>query len=345
MSLPKPYYNDLFVTLYHGQAVEIVQSLPEESIQCCVTSPPYFGLRDYGVEGQMGMEPSPEDYVSRLVEVFREVRRALKKDGTLWINLGDSYCNNNNISGLKAKDLTGVPWMVAFALRADGWYLRQDIIWAKPNAMPESVSDRCTKSHEYLFLLSKSGRYFYDGDAIREQAIGQNAHDLTGQGYAAPGQSPQAGSRRDAWKGSSFDTGKTGVHQMGRAQSSASRKTKGLQGSYGTLGHDGNGARMPEKWNNPHGRNKRSVWSIATQPCPAAHFATFPQKLVEPCILAGSRTGDSVLDPFVGSGTTVFVANYLGRKGVGVDINTTYLDLSVERVKHANLSLFCGDNA
>jgi DNA modification methylase len=297
------FYEDPRATLYLGDARAVLVAMSDESAQCCVTSPPYWGLRDYGADGQLGLEASPDEYVSALVAVFREVRRVLRDDGTLWLNLGDSYArapekggtgtpNGRNKpemgytgakplpSGLKPKDLVGIPWRVAFALQADGWWLRSDIIWHKPNPMPESVTDRPTKAHEYVFLLAKSETYFYDADAVKEPAV---------RGHA----------------GSRFDSGKTAAHQLGRA-SATPRVDDGT-------------------------RNRRSVWSIATRPFKGAHFATFPPALVEPCILAGSRPGDVVLDPFNGAGTTGMVAMQRGRRYVGVELNPDYAQLAVER--------------
>lgn len=288
--------------------------------QVCVTSPPYFGLRDYGHDGQIGLEPTPDEFVAKLVEVFREVRRVLRDDGTLWLNLGDSYYNTSPDSGgkcvlpgagksmtearyhggkrdftgtgLKQKDLIGIPWRVAFALQADGWYLRQDIIWHKPNPMPESVRDRCTKAHEYIFLLSKSGRYFFDSDAMKEPSNG--------------------------WPiGGAKTRGKTGY-------ASASGTGKAPQRDpHGGLGGDG------------ETRNRRSVWTVATRPYKGAHFATFPPALIEPCILAGSRPGDIVLDPFMGSGTTAAVALQHGRQYLGCELNAEYGALQAERINEA----------
>ncbi len=260
--------------------------MPDESVQCCVTSPPYWGLRDYGVDGQLGLESSPEEFVAGMVEVFAEVRRVLRGDGTLWLNIGDSYARGGHgkdapggkqatnagalltartgvVHGLKQKDLVGIPWMVAFALRADGWYLRRDIIWAKPNPMPESITDRPTSAHEYLFLLSKSPRYFYDAEAVREPAT-----------YAAPNgaqQSPYA-------------------QGLGRRSPEQEKARQDKQRGHSRR-HDGFSDRwdaMSKDEQQALGRNKRSVWTIATRPYPDAHFATFPPALVEPCILAGS---------------------------------------------------------
>ena len=322
-----------------GDVRAVLPALPDASVDCCVTSPPYWGLRDYGVAGQIGLESTPAEYVSRMVEVFREVRRVLKDDGTLWLNLGDSYAGSygnqgrkesrgeqrringpmiqdfgrvvthaidcdmdedcscspagkypsmmsktgslDRTPGLKQKDLVGIPWRVAFALQADGWYLRSDIIWSKPNPMPESVTDRPTKAHEYLFLLSKNERYYYDSGAIAEESIigvregGTNAYNL--------------------------------VTQTG------GRDTQNLGGSNGT-------------------RNKRSVWTVTTEPFPGAHFAVMPTALVKPCVLAGCRPGGTVLDPFAGSGTVGEVAHELGCGFIGCDLNPAYVEIAQERI-------------
>ena len=292
-------------TIIQGDALTRLKELPSESVDCCITSPPYFGLRDYGVEGQIGLEESPEAYVSKLVEVFREVRRVLKKEGTLWLNIGDSYasnwpCNRRNVigtgslpngkrearpprmgDGLKDKDLIGIPWMVAFALRADGWYLRSDIIWHKPNCMPESCRDRPTKSHEYIFLLSKSQKYYYDSDSIKEPAI--TTENRSGKG---------------------------------KYDGDGSMKARALTGS------------DP----NPLGRNKRTVWTVATKPFAEAHFATFPEKLIEPCIKAGCPEGGICLDPFFGAGTTGLVAKKLGRCFIGIELNPEYCEIARKRI-------------
>jgi DNA modification methylase len=351
-------------SVIEGDAAEQLAKLDADSVQTCITSPPYWGLRDYGtaewdggdpecdhlagplasdkntlgggkgqvgdgykvqafgspfrgdrcgkcgatrIDSQLGLEPTPEQYVTNLVAVFREVRRVLRDDGTVWLNLGDSYASQggevtrpgqtaqagntrSNLhpgarvdvpAGLKPKDLVGIPWMVAFALRADGWWLRSDIVWAKPNPMPESVTDRPTRSHEYLFLLTKSARYFYDADAIRE--------DLAFEPHA-PGNKKLDASRND---------------------------------------HD----RMDKVWGGPAGRNKRSVWTVATQAFPGAHFATFPPKLIEPCILAGSAEGDTVLDPFAGAGTTGLVALRHDRSFVGIELNPEYAQMARDRIR------------
>ena len=365
------FYTNNISRLYHGDTKEVMKSLPSESVHCVVTSPPYWGLRDYQVEGQLGLEPTPEEYVANMVEVFREVWRVLNPTGTVWLNLGDSYSgsgrgpskwnsaqemrsNQTPPSGLKPKDLVGIPWRVAFALQADGWYLRSDIIWNKPNPMPESVTDRPTKAHEYIFLLTKNPRYYYDADAIREISLYPNDN---------------RGARSDSRRGTDMNSmnGKTGLF-----------------------------------------RNKRSVWEITTHPYPEAHFATYPEKLVEPCILAGTsekgvcakcskpwvkltevvsvpdrdtrdnRIGvipgrDSatrmnskemkrvekadlgwqptcecsadtvsatVLDPFVGSGTTCAVSQRLGRHSIGIDASAEYLKLAKERIGRISMPMF-----
>jgi DNA modification methylase len=276
----------LKIEILVGDCRERLREMEAGTAQCCVTSPPYFGLRDYGHGEQMGLEPTPDEFVAGMVDVFREVRRVLRDDGTLWLNIGDSYAGSGkgpagnlrkendeanmwrtSASGLipqgcKQKDLIGIPWMLAFALRADGWYLRQDIIWSKPNPMPESVQDRCTKAHEYLFLLSKGPRYYYGAAAIAEQATGQK-----------PGNTQET-------------------------------------------------------------RNKRSVWEVATQPFSEAHFATYPPALIEPCILAGSPEGATVLDPFGGAGTTGLVADRLRRNAILIEINPEYAALAERRLRN-----------
>jgi DNA modification methylase len=283
--------------------------------QTCVTSPPYFGLRDYGHPEQIGLEQTPEQYIAAMVEVFRCVKDVLADDGTLWVNIGDSYAANRAYQvpstkggkkhsdsqsaggkgskvpeGLKPKDLIGIPWMLAFALRADGWYLRQDIIWSKPNPMPESVRDRCTKAHEYIFLLSKSERYFYDHEASKEPAVSEKP----------------AGNKRHKYA-DAYATGTSEEH----------RTKAGLLELAG------------KEWET---RNRRSVWTVATRPYKGAHFATFPPALIEPCILAGSRPGDIVLDPFMGSGTTAAVSLNHGRKYLGCELNPEYGPLQDERL-------------
>jgi DNA modification methylase len=318
------------VRILIGDCRERLRELPDASVNCCVTSPPYFGLRDYGHEGQMGLEPTPDEFVAGMVEVFREVRRVLRDDGTLWLNIGDSYNSGANYSpnapsndgskqqtnrgshkhrqpilrSHKHKDLIGIPWMLAFALRADGWYLRQDIIWSKPNPMPESVRDRCTKAHEYLFLLSKGPRYYFDAEAIAEAASG--------------------------WNGSRFDTGKTDEHQLGRSQRWEQRKAKGEPTRQGLAGAGAVGA--SDVGGGLETRNKRSVWEVATQPFSEAHFATYPPALIEPCILAGCPKGGTVLDPFGGAGTTGLVADRLQRDAILVELNPEYAAIAEKRL-------------
>jgi DNA modification methylase len=299
------------IRIIEGDCLTCLRALEPESVQCCVTSPPYLGLRDYGVEGQLGLEKTPEEYVAKMVAVFREVRRVLRVDGTVWLNLGDSYARNGGtIAGgnrelmhmegtqrrmtsipkntwkLKEKDLVGIPWSVAFALQADGWYLRQDIIWHKPNPMPESVTDRCTKSHEYIFLLSKSARYYYDAEAVKEKACRPEEEGFFGRAKARAHITPQI-----------HPNLRNGHEQLGRKHT--------------------NGAT----------RNKRSVWTVATFPYSEAHFATFPPDLIKPCTLAGTKSGDLVLDPFAGSGTTGMVALDLGRKAILIELNPEYVKL------------------
>lgn len=300
------------VRILIGDCLDTLRELPDASVQTCVTSPPYFGLRDYGHAGQIGLEATPEAFVAKLVAVLCEVRRVLRDDGTLWLNLGDSYAgggcgsrdadkwpkqsrndhmvtHGKRFTGLEAKQLLGIPWRVAFALQADGWYLRQDIIWSKPNPMPESVRDRCTKAHEYLFLLSKSPRYYYDADAIAEESVYEGA-PRRGDTFARrtattppPGQAPQ--------------------HREGREN----------------IAYTGT-------------RNKRSVWEVSTQPFKGAHFATFPPALIEPCILAGSREGDTVLDPFGGAGTTGMVADRNRRDAILCELNPAYAEIAKARI-------------
>lgn len=308
--------------IFNGDCLEEMEWMASESVQCCVTSPPYFGLRDYGHNGQIGLEETPEQYVTKLVEVFREVRRILKPDGTLWLNLGDSYAgyhgNKNatyenapsnkggyfenqrktlvNHNGIKNKDLIGIPWMVAFALRADGWYLRQDIVWHKPNPMPESVRDRCTKAHEYIFLLSKSPKYFFDSEAMKEAATS----GATG--------SAASFKRSNSKRAQAIPNQSVGTHREDRDDV-----------SYNLT------------------RNRRSVWSVPTRPYKGAHFAVYPSALIEPCILAGSRYGDVVFDPFGGSGTTAEVAIRNGRKAVLCELNPEYIPLIMARTDAALL--------
>jgi DNA modification methylase len=351
--------------ILQGDCIETMRGLPDGCVQTCVTSPPYYGLRDYStatweggsvecdhklntdnttsaatstlggskrnignalagfrgtcgkcgarrIDNQIGLEETPDAYVAKLVDVFREVRRLLRDDGTLWLNLGDSYNGSGgaggdygvgglkegqpkypgrNIAALKPKDLIGIPWLVAFALRNDGWYLRSDIIWHKPNPMPESVTDRPTKSHEYIFLLSKSREYFYDADAIKEKSV-----------------DPQGSAKRYE---AAFFVGPK--HEAGGYSPNGAKHTAGIKEFDGT-------------------RNKRSVWTVTTKPYAEAHFATFPPDLIEPCILAGSKVGDTVLDPFNGSGTTGAVSLKHGRHYIGLELNPEYIELAHRRI-------------
>lgn len=310
--------------IYCGDCLDILKTLPSESANCCVTSPPYYGLRDYGVDGQIGCEDTPQKYVEKLTEIFGEVFRVLKDDGTLWLNLADSYagsgkgrnadgraCTGSSISrdinakfggrlyksstaAAKPKDLLGIPWTVALALRDSGWYLRQDIIWAKGNPMPESVKDRCTKSHEYIFLFSKSKKYYFDNNAIREDAV--SLDDMK----------RRANNGHGKWK------------------------TKKAAGTYAVSGKNRS---REELYSKDGKRNKRDVWFVNTKPCREAHFATFPDTLIEPCVLAGCPDGGIVIDPFLGSGTTAFVSLRNNRNYVGIEINPEFIEIAERRIK------------
>lgn len=303
------------IDLRHGDCRTLLREMPDKSVHCVVTSPPYFGLRDYGVDGQIGLEQTPDEYVAEMVGVFREVHRVLRDDGTLWLNLGDSYtgsgkggnpCNSHHVKqksnagslsvrnvrregvGLKHKDLIGIPWRVAFALQADGWYLRQDIVWHKPNPMPESVKDRCTKAHEYIFMLSKSARYYFDAEAVKE---------------------PLAESSIPRLK------------QNVEAQTGTTRAYGKKNGNFKAQGNLETGL-----------RNRRSVWTVTTKPFKGAHFATFPPDLIEPCILAGCPRDGTVLDPFGGAGTSGLVAKQHKRNAILIELNSDYVDLARRRI-------------
>jgi len=324
--------------ILQGDCLERMRELSDESVHCCVTSPPYWGLRDYGVKGQLGLEKTPEEYVAKLVAVFHEVRRILRKDGTLWLNIGDSYFG---------KSLVGILWMLAFALRNDGWYLRQDIIWAKPNPMPESVTDRCTKSHESLFLLSKSKRYFFDYEAIKEPAAAASvkrwSQDIEHQegSHRVPGKTNgtmKAVGGPASWKGSEFHTGKTGEHQLGRASGNRTHKGTTEYETSTSEEHRTKAGLLKIADIAYETRNKRDVWTIATQPYKEAHFATFPQKLIDPCILAGCPVGGVVLDPFTGSGTTGVVALRHQRDFIGIELNPDYIAMAHARILKEVLS-------
>ena len=330
--------------IIQGDCIEGLRTLPDASVHCCVTSPPYWGLRDYGHDGQIGLEGTPEAYVARMVEVFREVRRVLRDDGTCWLNLGDSYAANRTYQvtptkwasltqgqpakvpdSLKPKDLVGIPWRVAFALQADGWWLRQDIIWHKPNPMPESVRDRCTKAHEYVFLLTKSERYFYDAEAISEPVAVSTTTRLS-----QPRLPLQAGS--DRVPGKTNGPMKAVGPRFGGNKFGDSDDPKHATKS-------GNVYQIPDANGR---RNRRSVWTVTTKPYSGAHFATMPPDLVEPCILAGCPEGGTVLDPFAGSGTTLAVAAELGRSGIGCELNPEYIELAEQRIakSKAKMPLF-----
>lgn len=303
-----------------GDVRESLKELPDQSVNCCVTSPPYWGLRDYGNDGQIGLEQTPDAFIDELVAVFREVKRVLRNDGTLWVNMGDSYSSHKDCKsvsqtlsrggssesasviekgksvsrnskvlksvGLKNKDLVGIPWMLAFALRADGWYLRQDIIWNKPNPMPESVGDRCTKAHEYIFLLSKEPKYYFDNEAIKEP---------------------------------SAQLGKTKIRFGGN--------------KYGDSDDPKHATKSGNEYTDSGKRNKRSVWTVTKRPFKGAHFATFPPALIEPCILAGCPEGGTVLDPFFGAGTTGLVAQRHNRKWIGCELNPEYAAIAQARIE------------
>lgn len=309
-------------TILNGDVIDMLKTLPDQSVNTCVTSPPYWGLRDYGVDGQIGLEHTPEEYTAKMVRVFQEVKRVLKDDGTLWLNLGDSYNgagNNKPHTGnqcdrsgqqyhdikqcfnkflvhyLKPKDLIGIPWRVAFALQQDGWYLRSDIIWHKPNPMPESVKDRPTKSHEYIFLMSKSQKYYYDAEGIKEDTCNGDPKQPRGS------------------KGVT-----THVNGGLRKQDAiGKRQYVGFNDRYQPLDT----------------RNKRTVWTVPTMPFKEAHFATFPPDLIKPCIIAGCPQDGVVLDPFMGSGTTAVVAKQLFRHYIGIELNPEYIEIAEKRIR------------
>lgn len=334
--------------ILEGDVLIKLATIPNESVNCVITSPPYWGLRDYGIDGQIGLEKNPEEFVAKMVEVFREVRRVLKKNGTLWLNLGDSYlgggfgvsADGEEITGkqatnrgsedgetrkklgklkkshptIKSKDMVGIPWTVALALRADGWYLRQDIIWAKPNPMPESVTDRCTKSHEYIFLMSKSPKYYFDNEAIKEKTVGdflpsRPAGWATGKDHSSIGWNTQKNRK-------AFDPSQAGGGTNIKGHS-GDTKLDGTPFDYAVSGL----------------RNKRDVWNVGTQAFPEAHFATYPEELIAPMIKAGCPEGGIVLDPFFGAGTTGVVAKKLKRNYLGIEINPEYIKIAENRLR------------
>lgn len=286
--------------IYDKDCIEGLREMPDESIDTCITSPPYFNLRNYGASGQIGQEKTPAEYINKLVDVFTEVHRVLKKSGTLWVVIADTYSSVKYDNGVKPKDLIGIPWMLALALRTKGWYLRQDIIWSKQNPMPQSIKDRCTTSHEYIFMLSKSQKYYFDQDAIMEDA----AYD---------------GRKDTRMKGShKYSQGATGI----RKQTFAARahdRWKIRDGKYI--------------------RNKRSVWNVNTRPFKGSHFAVFPELLIVDCVKAGCPVGGIVLDPFMGAGTTAIVAKSLDRHYIGFDINWEYVDIANKRIKNLDYEI------
>lgn len=329
------------IRVIQGDALEVLATLPDESVHCVVTSPPYWGLRDYGVDGQIGLEVTPEVFVEALVGVLREVRRVLRADGTLWLNLGDTYIGGRNggiggntklgsqrnhlaasqawhahggkthrrCPGFKPKDLVGIPWRVALALHADGWWLRSDIVWSKPSPMPESVSDRPTRSHEYVFLLARSHRYYYDAAAIVEPVTG-GAHPR-GHGINPKARLGAKDQEREA-------SGEKTSVRFGRGAGWRSKQNPSFSAAVRELVET---------------RNRRSVWTIAQEPFSQAHFATFPTKLVEPCILAGCPPDGTVLDPFAGAGTTGLVADRLGRDAILIELNPEYCEMARRRIE------------
>jgi len=336
---PKLSNKNLINKIHCGDSLEIMRGWPDGFIDCCITSPPYWGLRDYGVGGQLGLEKTPEEYVAKLVAIFDEVRRVLKPEGTLWLNLGDSYAGSGKGSnsdgtahpasltgkqgthkgttnglhvpqkakeiGLKAKDLVGIPWAVAFALRSSGWYLRQDIIWAKTNPMPESVKDRCTKSHEYIFLMSKSQKYFFDHVAIKEDAVTVVKKSMNKTKYKSV--------KKSNGKYSNFK-------EYGGGGSSF----KGHSGMYKSNG---------EPITSDGKRNKRDVWVVSVKPYKEAHFATYPPDLILPCVLAGCPKNGIIFDPFMGAGTTAVVACRNNRNFIGIELNPEYIKIANDRIK------------
>jgi DNA modification methylase len=325
--------------IYEGDCLEVLKTFPDGCVNCCITSPPYYGLRDYGNPDQIGLEETPELYVNKLVQVFEQVKRVLKADGTLWLNIGDSYASNTKGTGgatkkqltnsgsrfipikinhgVKEKDLIGIPWLVAFALRSNGWYLRQDIIWHKPNPMPESVTDRCTKSHEYIFLLSKSSKYYYDAESIRQpitdSSIERLQQDIEGQ----------AGSNRVPYK--TNGTMKAIAHKSAitPGQAPQGKALKRMSGEGDPIYYNA---------------NKRSVWTVNSYPYADAHFATFPERLITDCIKAGCPENGIVLDPFIGAGTTGLVASKLNRNFIGIELNPDYIKIAENRLyKHLGM--------
>jgi len=353
-------------TLYCGDALAILQTLPEESVQCVVTSPPYWRQRDYGVPGQLGLEPTPVAYVEHLLDVFRGVRRVLRGDGVLWLNIGDKWASGGHggggsfmaergeawthakdakgwrspPAGFKDKDLVGIPWMLAFALRADGWYLRQCNIWAKPNTMPESVQDRSTISHEYVFQLTKQNDYYYNAEAARtpmeptsETRLAQDVERQAGSARGNGGGKTN-GPMKAVSRSSTLTGGAWGRHALGDALSEKERRKSDKQRGHSRKheGFNDRWDRMERSEQQANGANLRSVWWIAPAQYRDAHFAVMPEKLATICIAAGTRPGDTVLDPFGGSGTVASVATGMGRDSIYIDLNPAYLELAKQRI-------------
>lgn len=351
-----------------GDCIEVMRALPDQSVQTCVTSPPYYGLRDYGVDGQIGLEETPAEFIARLVDVFREVRRVLRDDGTIWVNMGDSYAGSwgahgrgdmgigvaalsarqvmasarakkkTGHIGWKPKDLMGMPWRLAFALQDDGWYLRQDIIWHKPNPMPESTRDRCTKAHEYIFLLSKSRRYHCDMEAIREPATYGATPTGVGFGHGFDATPKRRATAPTGWDTSTGEGGHGAFHKDGAERSRRdSFQRKGSKREQMIPGQN-KGTHRPdraESTHDMHTRNKRSVWTIPTHGFKGAHFATFPPDLIRPCILAGAPRDGVVFDPFGGAGTTSLVSMQEGRRSILCELNPEYAELARARIDAA----------
>jgi len=349
--------------ILNGDALEVLRTLPDQSVHCCVTSPPYWGLRDYGVDGQLGLEKTPEEYVARLVEIFREVRRVLRDDGTLWLNLGDSYGNpsagrndgdhradghqggmsfkavgttKHTGNSVKPKDLVGIPWRVAFALQADGWWLRSDIIWAKPNPMPESVKDRPTRAHEYIFLLSKSGtvQFWTHSDACLDERVFEKpapdyrwVHRTTREETATDPNNPDDWRRINLWRGHDYYYDHEAIKERAVDPGSWNRNPHSIP-----AGHEGGTREGLHKIEASPYRNKRDVWTVTTKPYPDTHFAVYPPDLIRPCIRAGCPVGGVVLDPFFGAGTTGLVAKQEGRHYLGIELNQEYIEMAEARI-------------
>jgi DNA modification methylase len=320
--MARPFLIDADFALYNGDAADVLAELPPASVECVVTSPPYWRLRDYADARQLGLEPTPALYVERMVDIFRGVRRVLREDGTVWVNVGDTYVG---------KELSGIPWRLALALKDDGWRLRCEIVWSKPNVMPESATDRPTRAHEAVFLFTRGGRYYYDADAIREayearpqQRLTPTAEQPLGKARAAAGvqNGPQGGEHRSRFE---VQDAALGVGPDGRRKTTVTGRTGSLQ------------PRDGERWPNPDGRNARSVWTIACEPFDGAHFAVMPTELARRCIVAGCPPGGTVLDPFAGTGTTALAARGCERRSIGIELNPAYCRMAAERTRQLTL--------